>query len=459
MSLQQCRLTGTNGFPLRLQRNIFDPNWSGINESDRRKLISPIDFDIAFGPESSAMNINTAITTGPNKFEITIPDYYANNTTITYNKGSDLLRYTALQTLSITNIRHSSLVNNAYNATHELMWPFVIDRNSKQNNPSSPDIILLCRPLILSEGSNTGPSSDFWNAVNISASTTPQRQRATKVELSSVYTYGDSEKTLMPMMTYETCLNTTFLSNPNKTGRVIVRVHVITTPTSIYSQSSGTGQCSSSTDYIFPNSIKDKLISLISSTPAITDVQFTAGNQYKPPVMNEVISIWPRDKIEFLVPEALLGKSLADISKRMEVPVNRSNRNKQYKCYTIDPTKDIKNGQITVDPLTGENLESTMNTRANELTGGDAQLAAAIAVNAAANSGIMPGHVEYTIFVILTIAGTIFLCAELYYSISLIRTKNWEPLKTHGPLLVVSILFIAGIAAYTAKKGVPAKKI
>ena len=133
MSLQQCGATATTGFPLSLNRNIFDAGW-GVDESTRKKMVSPTDFNINWGVSNPAMRISTLVD--GEQFQINLPGDYASGTTITYDsgRGSDLLTYTSLPVLSITGIRHSTLVKNDDNPTQEAIFPFIIDSSKKQNN-------------------------------------------------------------------------------------------------------------------------------------------------------------------------------------------------------------------------------------------------------------------------------------------------------------------------------------
>jgi hypothetical protein len=78
-------------------------------------------------------------------------------------------------------------------------------------------------------------------------------------------------------------------------------------------------------------------------------------------------------KIEILVPEAFLGKSMAEIANSKTLPKVPSKK-KAFKCYTVDPEKDIVDGQIMIDPTTGKSLKDTLNEQATEASGGDASV-------------------------------------------------------------------------------------
>ncbi len=467
MSLQQCGATATTGFPLSLNRNIFDAGW-GVDESTRKKMVSPTDFNINWGVSNPAMRISTLVD--GEQFQINLPGDYASATTITYDsgRGSDLLTYTSLPVLSITGIRHSTLVKNDDNPTQEAIFPFIIDSSKKQNNPTSPDIILLCRPLILSTGKS---SSSFWTAVNSSAKAAAGRnERTGEVNLASVYTYGDADKTLLPMMTYETCIPTRFIGGPTqRLGSVLVRVHVVSNPLVIYSEETGTGLCRRVSKYIFPSIIKR----LISSDLRSSDLQFSTGvgpgtsgyqfptntntGQYQPTTGPSPFTTWDQvtSKLEYLIPEALLGKSLASIANASTAPSTpRSSGGRNFKCYTIDPQKDIVNGQINIDPTTGESLNQLLDYQ----SGGDPALAAGLAGQAVGGAGILPGDVEYVLFIVITTICTISIVAYTFHVLTLFYEGVKPERYAHVFLLLGMIgVFIGLQVAFAPKKKIPIK--
>jgi hypothetical protein len=130
------------------------------------------------------------------------------------------------------------------------------------------------------------------------------------------------------------------------------------------------------------------------------------------------ISDWDSEvskKVTYLVPEAFLGKSLAEIAKATIVP-KRASINKQYKCYTIDPTKDIVEDQIMIDPTTGEDLRSIMEKDANETSGGDPALSAALS-GSKSKSEISSQDIEQTLLYIVGFVGAFFIVAYFSYVI------------------------------------------
>ena len=110
-------------------------------------------------------------------------------------------------------------------------------------------------------------------------------------------------------------------------------------------------------------------------------------------------------KFEILVPEAFLGKSLAEIANSSK-PKEPKKKKRPFKCYTIDPTKDIVDGQIMVDPTTGQSLKDTQKQDILDAAGGDISI---VSGQANADPGIMPGDIESFLTSIITFIGTITL--------------------------------------------------
>jgi hypothetical protein len=149
---------------------------------------------------------------------------------------------------------------------------------------------------------------------------------------------------------------------------------------------------------------------------------------------------------EYLVPEVFLGKTLAEISALKSLPVAKSSK-KAYKCYTIDPTRDIVDDQIMIDPTTGESLQDSMKQRILAESGGDPALAAALAGQATQNTGILPGDIEAVILIIVSTLGGIALLAHFLYLIRLIYVKDYHNAQIHSIYFGVSLLILIGISA------------
>jgi hypothetical protein len=90
--------------------------------------------------------------------------------------------------------------------------------------------------------------------------------------------------------------------------------------------------------------------------PSTTNNNFVPN--YSPTTISDFSNVMTT--FEFQVPEQFLGKSLAQIGNA-KVPEKTKPKKKAFKCYTIDPTKDIVGDQIMVDPTTGKKLKDTLN--------------------------------------------------------------------------------------------------
>jgi hypothetical protein len=443
MSLQACG--GTNiGFPMKLNQNIFD-KWTGSADANIDKIIAPMDFSVAWAPSSNQSQ--PVKVTVSDSFDIDIQNI-ANNTTLTLGEG---VVYNCVSNLSLVQIQHGALSQDK-SATQEVILSFTI--NNKAANPSSPHVILFCRPVVLYDGTNEG--SSFWSKVNESAKTGNAIANAMKAsDIQSIYAYNSN--TMMPMITYDTCIATQLKGSGVSplTGSLNVRVHVIPYTLYIPSVASGTGKCTNINKYIFTS----RIINIFNQSGYNT-AQFNIGlntfptnsnNNLKALAPSSQITTWSdiEQKFEYLVPEDFLGKSAADIAKMKSLPES-SPRKKQYKCYTINPEKDIKNGQILVDPSTGESLDDAQKRALLDSAGGDASLALALAGGQAQNSGIQPGDVESIAMIVISTIGGILLLIYLYHIFNLFITS--DPGKwTHLLAFIGLFLILFSLAAYLSK--------
>jgi hypothetical protein len=125
-------------------------------------------------------------------------------------------------------------------------------------------------------------------------------------------------------------------------------------------------------------------------------------------------------KFEILVPETFMGKSLAEIANE-KTPPPVAPKKKAFKCYRIDPQKDIVDDQILVDPTSGESLRDTMKTEASANAGGDPLLLGQIPLD---TSGIMPGDIQDAISIFFIVVGSITLASYLGYIVVLVMRKE-----------------------------------
>jgi hypothetical protein len=208
-----------------------------------------------------------------------------------------------------------------------------------------------------------------------------------------------------------------------------LRVNVVPQPIYVVASDTGLGKCSSINKY-----------TLITSNNGPIDV-FGRGNvlQFRDGFGSD---LYPSDisktnlvpsaspgaisaladvlnKFKILVPEAFLGRSLSDISNA-EPPPPVSPRKKAFKCYTIDPTKDIVGDQIMVDPTTGQSLQDTQRQDALDAAGGDTSLVS----GSGGSSGIMPGDIEKVLTIIAISLGTLTLLAYLGFIVHMVLYRE-----------------------------------
>lgn len=449
MSLQAC--SGTNiGFPIRLNQNIFD-TWAGSANANMDSLIAPTEFSVAWAPERVSDNMR--VSTEGSVFDISFPTI-AEGTTLTVGNG---VKYNCVSNLSLVQIQHGTLCQNK-SATQELILSFTI--KDKDSNPSSPHVILFCRPVILYEETPENRNDNtFWSKVNTVAKTPASKKTMTSYDIQSIYAYNSD--ILMPMITYDTCISTQLSSgDASLNGSLQVRVHVIPQALYIPSVNDGTGKCARVRSYLFTPNIRN-----IFNQSRYNIVKFNTGlnifpsgnsNNLKALAPSSQITSWNevQQKFEYLVPDAFLGKSASDIAKMESLPKAKSRKN-QYKCYTIDPEKDIKNGQILVDPTTGESLESAQNRNLLDSAGGDASLAFALAGNAAQNDGIQPGDIEMWLTVIISIIGGGFLIVYIYHIFNLFKDPGAAAAVVAAGAAAVPAAVAAPVAANALALAVP----
>ena len=180
MSDTQCRPGDTTGFPLILAQSLYT-NWPATANAQEQlqKLAVPTDFSIQWqnnGSQTCNIAVRQTLNSakGPGVFQVSgfNPDGY----TISYGPAI----YQCSGVISILQNQHSTFTQGG-NAQYEMILAFQI--KNKNINPSSPDIILLCRPLAFQ---NSGQNTSFWNAVN-AATTYETPQNNVALEMSSFF--------------------------------------------------------------------------------------------------------------------------------------------------------------------------------------------------------------------------------------------------------------------------------
>jgi hypothetical protein len=470
MSLQRC--SGTTGFPLRISKNLFTTWDGGFDPSDpaiTRQLVVPTDFSVSWAPGST---VNISVDSANAQFKIQGLDNIAYGTELIYGSA----RYSCQPILSVVKAQHKNLVPISVSATQEIIMTFLI--KNKESNPSSPDVILLCRPVILVEDPDIG--TPFWKAVN-SAALNTNTVRVDNYNGAENFTYADRQ-TLMPMITYETCIPTRLIggssaSNPME-GSTKIRVHVVTQALSIPSDTSGTGNCTRVSRFVMPITTPPTGLKDLFNRNDYTNIQFADGSAATnypqiPSTLSDSLSLYLPSSpeisswesptgagsvlqtLQYLVPESFLGKSLSEISEISTIPKSRST-NKAYKCYSIDPTTDIVGDNILIDPTTGESLQTTTNKVNLMRSGGDPALAAALAGQAVQKTGVLPGDIEEAVLIGFSTLMAVGLLGQLMYSIRFFMNDNSSEGLNQLVWFAIYLLIVVGLSLIFA---VAAKKI
>ena len=390
MSSLQCQPNDTTGFPLKPAYPITSDWPSTTNtQAQIKKLNIPTDFTLNWGAskgQTQSATINVTQTT--TLFQIRGIDIITDNTSLAYGSAN----YLCSNVLSIVKNQHINF-NKDLTALYELILAFQIA--NKSDNPSSPDIILLTRPI---EFSSTNTASNLLSAID-TATASSSKSTTTPLNMSTLFGYDSS--TLLPMVSYQTCLpvkltNTNESSYTSIIGSIKMRVNVVMQPLYVNASAAGLGLCSSINTYTLvtePRKLVDIFLynsnnQIFSGVTSNVYIQFKNGtnadgyptltstnksNNLVPLGQSSNISVLSEllQKIEILMPETFLGKSLAEIANLNAPPVTTSKK-KAFKCYTIDPSRDIVGDQIMVDPTNGQSLKDTMQQTAQDAAGGDA---------------------------------------------------------------------------------------
>jgi len=412
MSDTKCQPGDTTGFPLKLSQSIFS-EWPASKNSQEeiKKLTVPTDFNVNWGPPTQSAQVSVTQTTTangvPGVFQIRGIQNITDSSTLTLGNAN----YKCSGVLSVVQNQHTFLTNNQ-DALYEVILAFQIA--NKSSNPSSPDVILLTRPIVFS----TWNTNSFWPAVDEAC----MRGTVQSVALDMSTMFGYNSSTLLPMITYQTCLPVklvNYKTKPYAYGSIRVRVNVATQPIYVVANTNGLAKCSVINKYTLITEPRN-VVDVFDSASANTQFQFKDGyGKDDFPLQNKsnLVPLAPGasisalkdllQKVIILVPEAFLGKSLSEIAT-IKIPPPKKSQKKAFKCYTIDPQKDIVGDQIMVDPSTGESLQDTMEEN---------HLGPSLEVSSP--SGIMPGDIEQALVVICVLIGSILLFIYLGFIVHL----------------------------------------
>ena len=444
MSLQSCQPGSTVGFPLKLLHNLFD-SWAAASSTTEAALKPNTlvnDITVNWGPVQRGAQIKA--TTSESSFTVTGFSVAADSTTLTIGSA----QYRCSEVISVTKIQHPMFCKDS-NALYEFIQAFQIQ--NKASNPSSPDVVLITRPLVF----NTTKTDPFWSAIDASVLAKGKPQ-SVDFDLKSLYAYSNGD--LLPMVMYQTCLPAQLLNYNGETVKASIQmqVNVIMAPIYVKATDSGLGVCRNVNTYSLVTTPK-RPVDCFPNASSTTVFQFSTGlntfpkdgkNNYTFLAPNSILSDLSSvtDRITLKIPKSLLGKSLSVISNKIPPRVSElvegfTSSTRQYRCHKIDPTKDIQNGQILVDPTTGESLSQAMADQEQ-----DPEITAALNGQAPKVSGILPGDILKVLSIIATVIFSISLLAYFWYIKHVIfnlKDLNWGILHTliFGGLLTGLIFF------------------
>jgi hypothetical protein len=389
-------------------------------------VIVPTEFTVSWGPFLSDVRLNVNNTSGtstvPAVCQITGFSDLASSTTLAYGNAS----YSCSGTLSIVQNQHPNInLNMGKQALYEVILAFQI--KNKSINPSLPDIILLTRPIVFISSDNAEAANVpmFWTKLNKILESPATEDKVTNLDLATMFGYNST--TLMPMISYQTCLPVKLLNastSSSFTGSLTMRVNVVINPIYVVASETGLGKCSVVNKYTLVTN--GGLTDIFEASHSQDTIQFNTDFSSSGPVFpsSTAINLTPpassyaitsmediMKKIEIVVPDAFLGNSLADIATATKLPSIVSSKhvtNTKFKCYSIDPKKDIVDGQIMIDPTTGQPLERTLEEHSLSTTGG-------ITIPPLPPSGILPGDIEKAIVIIMIIVISLGLFIYLGY--------------------------------------------
>lgn len=484
MSLQSCQPTAYSGFPVLPPltaagsapiNSILTNDYSINTKGEAFCSIVPIDITASWQPTMPSVDVSIyaskhSSTNLINPFVFTLPES-TSLTSIQYGTAT----YDLYPSIAIVQNQHARLTGSQ-SSKYEMIITFYKKDNSNLYS-SSPNILLLCRPLTVSSEKTTDL---IWTPIaNALARATRTARRGEGVaatigfNIESIYTFPTT-KSFMPMVAYSTCLPVKVLNssilNPEttaKSGSISMRVYVVNQPLVINT----TTEMEALIPPSYSLSVPISRLFLQNDVPSGYDrLQFknglgtggfpsdTAANLLPLPYTVSVsgtISNTIRIAYEYVVPDELLGMSittiaaLTDNTKSSASGKSVSPRNTQFKCYQIDPSKDISNGTITIDPKTGLPLNDLMAQRSYNDNGGDPSLT----LDMNASSGLMPGDWQQIGVIALIVVVTIFLLVYLLFILDhIIEHRSIQNVLIHCALMALIFGLLIGIGVMYGKE-------
>jgi hypothetical protein len=365
--------TGTiGGFPITSAKNLYDRWTTSHTDAELKKLETPYDLTISWSKIPRNRTFRNEVEAGSFS-RLHISPY--SDSTITLNN----IMYSALNYISLVNAQNSKLVRGN-DATQELIWAFkapAMDRIPGNN----PHLILICRAGRYVVGMKT---DQFWQAVETSfASTTKTSDIRGEYDLKILFPTDEFNA-------YETCM--TVGTTTNYRIRVYVIPRILDIPLTRDSATS------------------EKCSSVMQLSLKVDDAAFNNTNRLLSRLGENFIRSWDDVKKYIQVQK----NTLLDYSATTRPA---SSPRKNFKCYTIDPDKDIVGDQITIDPSTGQPLSEYLNEDI------DAELQPA-----ATPSWLTVGNLQqYGIYigaglgVCIIVAGLIYICGVIFK----LMTADW----------------------------------
>ena len=370
MTDMQCNTSALNGFPLIPSKKVELDNLN-FTEKNLRKITFPTNFSVQW---PAATDTKITISNTEDIFEINGISSITANTSLVFGNA----KYDCSEKFSILKNQHGKFCREE--ALYELILSFQI--SNKQDNPSSPDIFLITRPIVFSD-KNT--PSEFLNDVN-SAMGKTNKTKTTNLDISKLIAYDS--KSLLPMYSYQTCLPVKIINNKSIPEvfikSIVMNVNVIMQPlyVNVKNPSSGIGLCSNVTYY----TLTSNPLNIFLSNPEKYGMSGTLDNskvniQFKdgystdgfPKNMNSnnlTLNISSKvnfseliKKITILLPEVFI-KSEATFAEYSNTKIitdtleGFTSTTPGLKCYAVDSARDIKDGKISI----GANNEITPNT-------------------------------------------------------------------------------------------------
>jgi hypothetical protein len=366
-------------------------------------------YDLTFSWNNEIYNgatISTDVYAGRYS-RIYIPN--SSGSSLTYNKSI----YVALPYISLINIQHKNLIrSNNTGPDKELAWAFKYTSSNNIPPVNIPNLILICRSSQFTENLRV---DSFWQAADSSFATNKQSQIQSSYNIKWLFPTNEFN-------VYETCMKVGNNSNYR------IRVYVIPSILQIPRPASG-------------SSTQDKCAALVNLSLIMDDSPFNQKEILLEKMTGNVVTSWDDVKKYIQVQKEGLQNN-SNIT-----PVSSPKKN--FKCYTIDPNKDIIGDQITIDPATGQSLSEYL--REDDIDELQSNTPAWLTV----------GFFQKYAILIVAVVGVALIIAGLVYATSIFiplvmsdkewTDTNWKEFKTASFVSVVCFIAIITLVSFSEK--------